>query len=290
MNQGIERYLAPQSLDEALFALQELGEVTLLAGGTDLMPQAKAGRAKFKRTLMNLRGITELKGVTREGDLLRLGSLTTITELLRDPLVAEHLPVLREACDHFASDQIRNAATLGGNISNASPAGDTLVPLMALDAEVELASRPDEAIYRRRMPLSEFFVGPGKTRRAPAELVSAVLVPCPPSGHVARFYKFGTRPALDISAISIALAGVRENGHIAQVRIALGAVAPTPLRALAAEEALEGRPLNAQTIALAAATARAEIQPIDDLRASAWYRQELVHNMLTRMLEHVAQN
>ncbi|MBI3148143.1 MAG: xanthine dehydrogenase family protein subunit M [Betaproteobacteria bacterium] len=290
MNQGIERYLAPQSLDQALFALQELGEVTLLAGGTDLMPQAKAGRAKFKRTLMNLRGIPELKGVSREGNTLRLGALATITELLHDPLVGEHLPVLREACDHFASDQIRNAATLGGNINNASPAGDTLVPLLVLDAEVELASRPDEAIYRRRMPLSEFFVGPGKTRRAPAELLSAVLVPCPAPGHVARFYKFGARPALDISTISIGLAGVRKNGHLENVRVAFGAVAATPLRALATEEALEGRQLDAQTIARVAATARQEVQPIDDLRASAWYRQELVHNMLTRMLEHVAQN
>lgn len=290
MPNGIERYLAPKSLDEALYALQELGEVTLLAGGTDLMPQSKAGRVKFKRTLMNLRGVTELKGVAREGDTVRLGALTTITELLHDPLVAEHLPVLREACDHFASDQIRNAATLGGNISNASPAGDTLVPLIALDAEVELASRPDQAIYRRRMPLAEFFVGPGKTRRAPAELLTGVLVPCPRPGFVARFYKFGTRPALDISAISIALAAVRENGRLTRARIALGAVAPTPLRALAAEEALEGRALDAETIARVADTARDEIQPIDDVRASAWYRQELVHNMMKRMLEHVAQD
>jgi len=290
MNNGIERYLAPTSLDEALEALQELGEVTILAGGTDLMPQSKAGRVKFKRSLMNIRGIAELRGARREGEFLRIGALTTLTELAHDPLVRGDAPLLLEAADHFASDQIRNAATLGGNISNASPAGDTLVPLIALDAEVELASRPEDRTYRRSMPLAEYFVGPGKTRRASGELLTAVRVPLRHAGSVAHFFKFGTRPALDISTISIGFAAHREGGRLNGVRIALGAVAPTPVRALAAEDVIEGRALDAATIEKAARTARDEITPIDDVRASAWYRKEMVHNMLKRMLDHVAQN
>jgi xanthine dehydrogenase FAD-binding subunit len=238
---ALDNYVAPTSLEQALEQLQELGEVTILAGGTDLMPQSHAGRVKFKRTLMNIRRIPELRGISREGDEIRIGALCTITEMMAHPLVREHLPLLAQACDHFASDQIRNAATVGGNICNASPAGDTLVPLMVLGAHVELASKPDDTLFRRSMPLPEFFVGPGKTRLAPAELLTAVRIPIPPKGFVARFYKFGTRPALDISAISIGVAGVLKDGKFSQVRVAFGAVAPTPVRGCATEEALEGR-------------------------------------------------
>jgi CO/xanthine dehydrogenase FAD-binding subunit len=288
MNQ-IERYVAPSSLEQAVECLQQLGEVTILAGGTDLMPQSQAGRLKIKRTLMNIRRIPELRGIALDGGAIRIGALTTITEIMQNDLVKKHLPVLAEACDHFASDQIRNAGTLGGNICNASPAGDTLIPLIVLDAEVELASKPDGTVYKRTMPLAEYFVGPGKTRRAPAELLTGVRIPLPPAGHVARFFKFGTRPALDISAISIGIAGILKKGALTQVRVAFGAVAPTPVRALHTEEALEGKRLDAATIEAVANVARDEVKPIDDLRATAWYRKEMIHNMTKRMLDHVAQ-
>lgn len=286
---GIERYVAPASLEQAVECLQQLGEVTILAGGTDLMPQSQAGRLKIKRTLMNIRRIPELKGIALDGDAIRIGALATITEIMENDLVRMHLPVLAEACDHFASNQIRNAGTLGGNICNASPAGDTLVPLIVLDAEVELASKPDGQVYKRTMPLAEYFVGPGKTRRAPAELLTGVRIPLPKAGHFARFFKFGTRPALDISAISIGIAGILENGVMSNVRVAFGAVAPTPVRALHTEEALEGRRLDDATIESAAGVARDEVTPIDDIRATAWYRKELIHNMTKRILDHVAQ-
>lgn len=284
----IERYAAPKSLDEAVGILQQ-GEVTILAGGTDLMPQTKAGRVAIKGTLMNIRHIPELKGIALDNDAIRIGALTTITEILNDPLVKEHLPVLADACDHFASDQIRNAGTLGGNIGNASPAGDTLVPLIVLDAEVELASKPNGSVTTRRMPLADFFTGPGRTKRAANELLTAVRIPLPRAGHVARFFKFGTRPALDISAISIGIAGVIDNGVISQARVAFGAVAPTPIRAARTEEALEGRRLDEATIEAVASAARDEVNPIDDVRATAWYRKELIHNMTKRILDHVAQ-
>jgi CO/xanthine dehydrogenase FAD-binding subunit len=286
---AIERYVAPTSLEQALGHLTETGEVTILAGGTDLMPQSKAGRVKIRRTLMNIRNIPELKGITRDGDAIRIGALATITEILGDALVKERLPVLAEACDHFASDQIRNAGTLGGNISNASPAGDTLIPLIVLDAEVELASKADGAVTTRRIPLADYFTGPGKTRRAPHELLTGVRIPLPRAGHVARFFKFGTRPALDISAISIGIAGVFADGVLRDARVAFGAVAPTPLRASRTEQALEGQRLDDATIEAVATTARDEVNPIDDIRATAWYRKELIHNMTKRMLDHVAQ-
>jgi CO/xanthine dehydrogenase FAD-binding subunit len=287
---ALDNYVAPTSLEQAVVQLQELGEVTILAGGTDLMPQAHAGRVKFKRTLMNIRRIPELRGIAREGDAIRIGALTTITELIEHPLVCEHLPLLAAAGDHFASDQIRNAGTVGGNICNASPAGDTLVPLMVLDAHVELASKPDDTLFRRSMPLPEFFVGPGKTRLAPAELLTAVRVPIPPQGFVARFHKFGTRPALDISAISIGVGGVLKNGVFTDVRVAFGAVAPTPVCGCATQEVLEGKKLDAATIAAAAKAAQDEVHPISDVRASAWYRKEMIHNMTKRILEDVSAN
>jgi CO/xanthine dehydrogenase FAD-binding subunit len=281
---AIEHYLAPTSLAQALECLRQ-GEATVLAGGTDLMPQSASGKLKFKPTLMNIQRVPELKGIARDGDTIRIGALVTVTDIMRDALVQKFFPVLVEAGDHFASDQIRNAATLGGNVNNASPAGDLLVPLLVLEAEVELAAKPNGQMMLRRLPIADFFVGPGKTKRAANELLTGVLIPLPPANHFARFFKFGTRPALDISAISIGIAGVRRDGVLSQVRVAFGAVAPTPVRAPRTEAALEGRRLDRATIDAAAETAQNEVKPIDDVRASAWYRRELIRNMTKRMLD-----
>jgi len=285
----IEHYVAPSSLAQAAECLRS-GEVTILAGGTDLMPQSQAGRLKIKRTLMNIRGVPELKGIAIEAGAIRIGALCTMTEIMQDKLVQQHLPVLVQACDHFASDQIRNAATLGGNVCNASPAGDTLVPLLVLDAEVELASKPDGSLSRRRMTLAKFFVGPGRTKLGLAELLAGVRIPLPPANHYARFFKFGTRPALDISTVSIGIAGTLASGVLTNVRVAFGAVAPVPMRAPRTERALEGRRLDAAAIDAVAEVAREEVTPIDDIRATAWYRRELIRNITKRMLAHVAQS
>jgi len=285
---AVEEYWAPSSLADALTRLRG-GDVTILAGGTDLMPQTHAGRVKLQRGLLNIRRVPELSGIAREADGVRIGALVTMSELMTDPLVCEHFGILVDAGDHFASDQLRNAATLGGNICNASPAGDTLPPLLVLDAQVELASMPNGSVETRRVPLAGFFTGPGKTARAPNELLTAIRLPIPPAGSVAKFFKFGTRPALDISAIAIAIAGVRSGRALQNVRVAYGAVAPIPMRAPKTEAALGGTPLDAEAIARIAAVARDEVRPIDDVRASAWYRRELVFNMTKRMLDDVAQ-
>lgn len=283
-----EQYWAPQTLPEALEHLRAK-DVTILAGGTDLMVQTHAGRARLGSTLLNIRRIGALHTIARDGEGVRIGALCTMNELQREALIKQHFDILLQACDHFASDQLRNNATIGGNVCNASPAGDSLVPLLVLDAQVELQSKPNGSAQTRRLPLAEFITGPGKTRRGPHELVTALWLPLPKPGFVGRFYKFGTRPALDISAISIGIGGVRQGRTFTDVRLAYGAVAATPMRATAAEAALEGQVLNAASIEAAAAAARDEVRPIDDVRASAWYRRELVHNMTLRMLQDESQ-
>jgi CO/xanthine dehydrogenase FAD-binding subunit len=282
---AIERYCAPRSLAEAAEVLRA-ADVTILAGGTDLMPQTQTGRVRFKPVLMNIRRVPELAGIEQDAGGFRIGALVTMTELLRSPLVRDRLGILWQSCDHFASDQLRNAATVGGNICNASPAGDTLVPLLVLEARVTLASKPDGAVLTRTLPLSEFLLAPGRTARRPGELLVDVRIPAPPQGFRGEFYKLGTRPALDISAISIGVGAVRSGRTLRDVRIAFGAVAPTAIRAPKTEAALEGRSCDAATLEAALAAADAEIRPISDVRASDWYRREMIRNILRRLLGH----
>jgi len=291
MMECVEKVLAPSRLQEALAALALPGGATVLAGGTDLMPQAHAGRVAPARALLNIRRIDGLDAVRLDGGTLVLGTLVSLTTLLGSALVHRHAPLLVQVADRFASAQIRNAATLGGNLVNASPAGDTLPALLALDAVIELARLGDAgAVESRRVPVAEFFTGPGRTVRRSDELLVAVRIPAARPGQKVRFYKGGTRPALDIAPISIAFAALAdEAGALHGVRLALGAVGPTPLRAAGAECLLEGRCLDAARADAAAAAAAADARPIDDVRASAWYRRELVRNMTRRMLGDVAQ-
>ncbi len=284
-----QRCITASSLTQALAALAAPDGAVVLAGGTDLMPQSAVGKIKPAGALLNIRRIPGLNTISQVDGRLRIGALVTLSTLLEDAQVRRHASLLSTAADHFASEQIRNAATIGGNLCNASPAGDTLTPLLALDAEVELASlAADGSGSSRRLPVDGFFTGPGRTQRAPNELLVAVQLPLAPAGQVARFYKSGVRPALDISSISIAFAARRDGAVWRDVRIALGAVAPTPIRARHAEGVLEGQAPDAARIAQAAeAAALQDARPIDDVRASAWYRRELVRNMIQRMLSDV---
>lgn len=285
----VQHYAAPRSLAEAADILRA-GNVTILAGGTDVMPQSRSGRLALQPTLMSLRHIAELRGMTQQADTLRIGALTTITELLDSSIVQKRLRVLHQACDHFASDQIRNASTIGGNVCNASPAGDTLVPLLVLNARAVLVSKPNGSLTTRDLPLSDFFTGPGRTKRASGELLMAIDVPLPSDGFVSEFFKFGTRPGLDISTIAIGFGAIRDKNTLRDVRLAFGAVAPTPIRAPRTEAALEGKPLDEAAIAAAIEAASHDIHPISDIRASEWYRRELVHNILRRLLHHVREH
>ncbi len=281
----IEEYLAPTELNEALAALRG-GGATVVAGGTDLMVQTGEGRIAFQKRLVNIRKIDELRGVRERDGRIHIGALTTMTDLLNDPMITEKVPFLADMADHFASNQIRNSATIGGNICNASPAGDSIPPLLVLDADVELAS--DDGLHT--VPLGEFFTGPGKSVREANELVTGVSFATPGPDFFGVFIKSGPRPALEISTVSMALSAERDNNVLHNVRVAMGAVAPTPIRAWNMEECLEGRALDAATIDQAVDLALQDAAPIDDVRASAWYRNHLVGVFARRLLEHAAEN
>ena len=287
--QEIKTYLAPRGLDEALQAMAD-GAATVFCGGTDLAPQTESGARQYTAKLLNIRRIEGLGGIAAQGARIRIGAITTISEIRRNPALAEIAPVLVEAAEHFASDQIRNAASVGGNLCNASPAGDMSPPLLVLGASVELACWQGGAVQTRCVPLDQFFVSPGKTVKLPQELLTAVLFDRPAVDFVGRFRKSGPRPALEISTVSVAIGARVADGRLSEVRVAMGSVAPTPLRARHVEAALEGKPLDAPTIAAAVAATLDDAKPIDDVRASAWYRGHLVRVFVEEVLNDVRGN
>ena len=287
--QEIKTYLAPRGLDEALQAMAD-GAATVFCGGTDLAPQTESGARQYTAKLLNIRRIEGLGGIEAQGARIRIGAITTISEIRRNPALAEIAPVLVEAAEHFASDQIRNAASVGGNLCNASPAGDMSPPLLVLGASVELACWRDGAVQTRCVPLDQFFVSPGKTVKLPQELLTAVLFDRPAADFVGRFRKSGPRPALEISTVSVAIGARVADGRLSEVRVAMGSVAPTPLRARHVEAVLEGKPLDAPTIAAAVAATLDDAKPIDDVRASAWYRGHLVRVFVEEVLNDVRGN
>jgi CO/xanthine dehydrogenase FAD-binding subunit len=287
--QDIKTFLTPRSVAEAVKAMAS-GDVTVFCGGTDLSPQVESGARQYTATLMNIRRIEGMSGIAEAGDSIRIGALTTVTEIRRDPLVAKLAPILAEAAEHFASDQIRNAASLGGNICNASPAGDMINPLLVLDAEVELARWQGNVAATRRVAMTDFFLAPRKTAKRDDELLTAVVFKRPAANFVGFFRKSGPRPALEISTVSVGIGGEMNNGIFRNVRVAMGSVAPTPLRARNVEAALEGKPLNADSIRAAVAATELDAKPIDDGRASAWYRGHLVKVFTEEVLNHVLGN
>lgn len=285
----IQNYLAPRQLEEAVRAMAE-GGVTVVCGGTDLTPQTDAGLKDYCATLMNIRRVAGLSGISIEKDTVRIAALTTVTEIMENEVIREKAPVLVEAGDQFASDQIRNAASIGGNLCNASPAGDMCIPLMVLDARVELVSWKDGALHTRLVALHEFFLAPGRTLKSEEELLTAVLFDIPADDFVASFIKSGPRPALEISKVSVGIGGRLGNGSFSGVRAALGAIGPTPIRSRGIENALEGKRLDDSSIRSAAAGAQADASPIDDVRASEWYRNHLVKIYTEEVLNNVIAN
>ena len=279
----IENYKVPSTIVEAAQLLRH-GAATIVAGGTDLTPQTEAGVREFRATLVNIQRIEEMRGISVADGRYRIGGLTTVTEILESELLAADVPVLVEAADHFASPQIRNASTLAGNLCNASPAGDMCIPLLLLDARVELARWADGSVATRSVALDAFFTAPGKTVMQDDELLTAIEFAQPADGFTATFIKSGPRPALEIATVSMGVAGVLREGVLHNVRVAIGAVAPTPLRATATEAGLEGRLLDEKVIARAAESVRQEVSPIDDARASAWYRKHLSGVYISRAL------
>lgn len=284
---AIEAYAAPTTVEETAKLVAD-GHATVFAGGTDLMLQTASGAKAFARLLVNLRRVTEMHGVTQSNGSIRIGALTTISEILHNEMLGRVADILPTVADRFACGQVRNSATVGGNICNASPAGDMIIPLLLLDANAELTHWANGALNRRLVSLAEFFVAPGKTVASSNEVLTSVVFQAPGTDFVARFQKFGTRPAMDISVVSVGVAGRMRNGALRDARVAFGAVAPTPLRGAATEAALDGRTLDESVVAAATDAAVKEISPISDVRASAWYRYELIKTLTGRVLRDVA--
>jgi len=267
----------PTTVQEAVRALRERGAVAL-AGATDLMPAMMRG-VKRPRRLVNLKGIGELAGVRRERGGVRIGALTRVADLLESTALAKDWPVLVEVARGFGSAQIRNLATIGGNLCSAVPSADFPLPLLALEARLEIAGPRG----RRELALSEFFLGNEKTALKAGEVLAAIIVPRPAKRSGAACLKLGVRRAMDLALVgAAAMVALGPDGRrCRKARIGLGAVAPVPMRATAAEGLLEGKQLTDALIAQAAEAAAGEARPVSDHRASAGYRREMVE-VLTR--------
>jgi len=265
-------YLAPTSLREAVEILQEYPETLPLAGGTDLLVQIRE-RHRSVSAVMSLRRVREVHEYVNNG-LLAIGSAVTVGQIASDPWVQKNFTALAAGAGLIGSVQIQNMATVGGNLCNASPSADTAPPLLALDAQLLIVGMQGE----RTLPLSAFFIGPGKTALQPGELLKAILLPHPKTYSGSFYYRHTPRARMDIAVVgSAAMLTLDEEGKIAAARIALGAVAPTPIRAFEAETYLIGETPSEKLFAQAASAAMVAAVPIDDLRASADYRRHLVN-------------
>ncbi len=274
--------VTPRTLAEALGLLADR-PCRPIAGGTDVMVGLADG-AGDRRTLLDLQALDELRGIRlgdgpQGGPVLALGALTTYAEVRRSPIVAEHLPVLAEVAASVGAVQIQARGTLGGNVVNASPAGDTLPVLLATDAWLVLSSVRGE----RRIPAARFFTGYRATARAEDELLVRIEIPLPPGRRV-RFRKVGTRRAQAIAKVVVAVSWTDGDGAWHDVRVALGSVAPVPLRAAETEAILEGSVPTPALADRAAAAVAAEIQPIDDVRSTAAYRRLVAGRALRRII------
>ncbi|GAC1431476.1 MAG: hypothetical protein NVSMB65_04960 [Chloroflexota bacterium] len=281
-----QTYRQPATLDEALLLLREhAGTARIVAGGTDVLVELSRG-LRPTSTLIDITRVLDLKYIREEGGALCLGALATHNDVVASPAcVAGALP-LAQACWEIGAPQIRTRATVAGNLVTASPANDTITPLLALDAEVVLASMEGE----RTLPLAAFYTGFRATALRAGELLREVRVPLPPGRRQGVFLKLGLRRAQAISVVNVAIVLSWEGERIAAARISLGCVAPVVARAPAAEAYLTGAALSDETIAAAGLLACREIAPIDDVRGPAAYRRATVAALVSEGLRRLATN
>jgi carbon-monoxide dehydrogenase medium subunit len=284
-----EEYLVPTSLEEALAMLEERqGQARVIAGGTDLVIQLKK-KEVTARCLVDVTHLDELKGIELEDGFIRIGTCVTHQELASSSLIQERAAALAEGASQVGSPQIRNMGTVGGNIVNAQPAADTVVPLMALEADVEVAT----AKGTRRDPLGGLCLGPGQcTVDSTAEILTAMRFRALGPNQGSAFERLAKRKALALPILNAAaVVTLDDEGDTFQdVRLAVGPIGPTPSRAFDAEEALRGAAVEAQAIAAAMELAAQEAQPRSNpLRGSREYRQEMVKVLLRRSIERAVQ-
>jgi len=275
--------ITPISLDEALGILHESPSgMRIVAGGSDVIVQLRDGVIKTEK-LLNILSVKELRFVRMEDGQIHVGALATYNDITTSPLTRAQAWPLVEAARQIGAIQLQNTATIGGNLGNASPAGDSLPPLYALDAVVVTRNTSG----KREIPIEQFYVGYRKTALKPDELIAEVHFK--PLGERDRgaYRKLGLREANAISIVDVAtvLRGPNGNGAFEEARVALGAVAPTITRARACEQALTGKPLTPEALKKASMLATEDAVPIDDIRGSAQYRKDVVTSLVYEALE-----
>jgi carbon-monoxide dehydrogenase medium subunit len=275
-------YFAPDSLPGALKLIKAHGDkANVLAGGTDLLVWMKK-RTASPTAIVDISRIRDLSFIEVRDDHLHIGALTRLNVIRESYVVQQKAPLLAEAIGSLASYPIRNRATIGGNLCSASPAADTAPPLLALNASLILESSERE----RTVALSDFFAGPGQTTRRHDEVLRELKIPCR-EGRSA-FLKLGRRKGFTLSIASAAAFGVITDGKFEDIDLAVGAVAPIPIRSKKIREALKGSQVSIEGIEKASRLIQDEVNPITDVRASAAYRREMVSLLTKRVLKKVS--
>ncbi|MFN8675299.1 MAG: FAD binding domain-containing protein [Thermomicrobiales bacterium] len=281
-----QTYLQPQSLSEALHLLSEHANTArVVAGGTDIVVELSRG-IRPTSTLIDITRVSELRGISERDGVISLGALTTHNDVVGSALCRNMLTPLAEACWEVGAPQIRSRGTIAGNLVTASPANDTITPLVALGADLVLTSAGGE----RTVPLSEFYLGVRRTVLAPDELVRAIRVPAMLPAQRGRFVKLGLRRAQAISVIDLAIVLTLDGDRVSDARIALGSLAPTIVRAEEAEAALIGHPLTPDVCQRAADLTDEAVTPIDDVRAGERYRRQTLRNLVAATLLDLAES
>ena len=279
-------YIRPGNMEDAIAALQANEEPYLLAGGTDLLIGMKTNAVKPK-CLIDLKGIPGIDSIEYNNGF-KLGTLTTVQDVEVSPLIREKIPALSAAAGTLGSIQIRNRATIGGNLCHGSPAADMAAILLAMNCEVKIAT----VNGAKTIGLDQFFTGPNTTVLSRNEVLSQIIIPKEIEQFKGIYLKHGPRKAMDIGIVNIAiLLDADVGGGICnQIMIALGAVAPRPIRAKKAEALLNANRLTPELIQQAAAAASDEATPITDFRASAAYRKELVKNLIIKGIQQILES
>ncbi len=264
--------IVPSTVDEAITILSERQDrVRILAGGTDILVEMKCADRGIK-TLIKINRLSELNFITHNCETgLAIGALTTIRTVANSPDIKHSYQLMTDATRDFANIQIMNMGTIGGNVCNASPAGDFLPCLLAMNADVVLRSSAEQRVVK----LSEFFTGPRKSQIRAGEIVVAITSPTLSTLHSSAFVRF-TRTAEDLAKVSAAVVLSVEDGKFSDIRIALGSVAPTPIRVYEAEHFLMGQEITDAVFSKAAKIVQAGIKPISDFRSTADYRTDII--------------
>jgi carbon-monoxide dehydrogenase medium subunit len=292
-----QEYIRPTNLSQALQAFaQATGPILPIAGGTDLLLDLKQGRHAPVHTLVDVTSVAEMTALELRGEELFVGAAVPVNRIVLDPLAGAHAQALVEACNLIAGPQVRNVATLGGNVAHALPAADGTIALTALDAQVEVASialsgasdnERSRRVATRRMPFTSLFLGPGKSAiDKSSELIVGFYIPKIKKGQASCFKRIMRPQGVALPIINVAVWLARENETIQDIHIAVGPGGPTPWRATEAEKALTGKSLNEETLTLAVETLLAQVGFRSSARrASADYRRHIVVGLFKDVLE-----